>query len=154
MSDETACASGARKPDIVDRIADIMIGDHIELMTENERLRAERDKLLDEKEWAEKGRGEWHQEAMTFKDQRDKLLPDAEQYRLALCKLGEDPLKRIEKLEAERDALQVEALKAIEALAEARRDAEQFSYLLHRAVDMLHECGLRDEIWVALEGKP
>jgi hypothetical protein len=38
-------------------------------------------------------------------------------------------------------------------LAEVRRDAEQFSYLLSRAVDMLHECGLRDEIWAALEGK-
>jgi len=38
-------------------------------------------------------------------------------------------------------------------LAEARRDAGQFSYLLHRVAHMLHECGLRDEIWAALEGE-
>jgi hypothetical protein len=39
-------------------------------------------------------------------------------------------------------------------LAEARRDAEQFSCLLYRAVDVLHESRLRDEIFAALEGKP
>lgn len=57
-----------------------------------------------------------------------------------------------EGIEAALAAAGVEKLEA--ELAEARRDAEQFSYLLYRAVDMLHECGLRDEIWVALEGKP
>jgi hypothetical protein len=46
------------------------------------------------------------------------------------------------------------AKKAEAELTEVRRDAEQFSYLLSRAVDMLHECGLRDEIWGALEDKP
>ena len=39
------------------------------------------------------------------------------------------------------------------ALAEVRADAERYKYLLQSAVDMLHECGLRDEIWTALEGK-
>jgi hypothetical protein len=34
-----------------------------------------------------------------------------------------------------------------------RADAERYKYLLQSAVDMLHECGLRNEIWTALEGK-
>jgi hypothetical protein len=49
----------------------------------------------------------------------------------------------------------IDGIEELEAeLSEIKKDAKQFSYLLSRAVDMLHECGLRDEIWTALEGKP
>jgi hypothetical protein len=74
-------------------------------------------------------------DAMRYWDERcNGMAPAGAVAALGLC------IEHIERLRAELDA--------------ARRDAEQFSYLLHRAVDMLHECGLRDEIWVALEGEP
>jgi hypothetical protein len=38
-------------------------------------------------------------------------------------------------------------------LAEARRERDALRILLESAGDMLHECGLRDEIWAALAEK-
>jgi hypothetical protein len=38
-------------------------------------------------------------------------------------------------------------------LAEARRARDELRELLESAGDMLHECGLRDEIWAALGDK-
>jgi hypothetical protein len=43
---------------------------------------------------------------------------------------------------------------ALLAVEELRNEKDALISLLRSAGDMLHECGLRDEIWTALEGEP
>lgn len=73
----------------------------------------------------------------------------------ALCNRAAAELRRqhaeIERLRIERNALRSLDDSLLTEFNALRAECDALRYLLDRAADMLHECGLRDEIYAALK---